>query len=100
MFHNHPAIQTARLNILDTSFPGLTRVLQEINYGPTNGMNSGPEKKISGLNYILAVDESSYNPKADWGEKKGVGMGKLHPIAWYHAYDGGRSFYTARPYAR
>jgi type 1 glutamine amidotransferase len=22
-------------------------------------------------------------------------MGKLHPVAWYHNYDGGRSFYTA-----
>jgi type 1 glutamine amidotransferase len=22
-------------------------------------------------------------------------MGKLHPISWYHNYDGGRSFYTA-----
>lgn len=22
-------------------------------------------------------------------------MGKLHPLAWYHNYDGGRSFYTA-----
>ncbi|MFI5188010.1 MAG: ThuA domain-containing protein [Chitinophagales bacterium] len=22
-------------------------------------------------------------------------MGPMHPIAWYHDYDGGRSFYTA-----
>ena len=22
-------------------------------------------------------------------------MGKLHPVAWYHNYDGGRAFYTA-----
>lgn len=22
-------------------------------------------------------------------------MGSFHPIAWYHNYDGGRSFYTA-----
>ena len=36
----------------------------------------GPEK-ISGLNYILAVDESSYNPKADWGNKERRGDGKV-----------------------
>ncbi len=23
------------------------------------------------------------------------GMGDFHPVAWYHEYDGGRSFYTA-----
>jgi type 1 glutamine amidotransferase len=22
-------------------------------------------------------------------------MGKVHPLAWYHHFDGGRSFYTA-----
>ena len=43
----------------------------------------------------MSVDESSYNPVADWGTKKGVGMGKLHPVAWYHDYDGGRGFYTS-----
>ena len=52
------------------------------------------EEKVPDLHYILAVDESSYNPKADWGAKKGEGMGKFHPIAWYHDFDGGRSFYT------
>jgi uncharacterized protein len=93
MFHIHPAVQTARVNIIDTSFPGLQ--------GFTNNKlwteewyEFGPEK-ISGLNYILAVDESTYNPKVDWSEKKGEGMGKLHPVAWYHNYDGGRAFYTA-----
>jgi type 1 glutamine amidotransferase len=29
------------------------------------------------------------------GREKGLGTGKLHPVAWYHSYDGGRSFYTA-----
>ena len=58
-----------------------------------NGTNL--DLKKTDLNYILAVDESTYNPKVQWGEKKAEGMGKLHPIAWYHNYDGGRSFYTA-----
>jgi type 1 glutamine amidotransferase len=93
MFHIHPAIQTARVNILDASFPGLQGFAGN-KLWTDEWYEFGPEK-VTGLNYILAVDESSYNPKVQWGEKKGEGMGKLHPIAWYHTYDGGRSFYTA-----
>ena len=93
MFHIHPEVQTARVNILDSSFPGLQGFTGN-KLWTEEWYEFGPEK-ISGLNYILAVDESTYNPKVDWGEKKGEGMGKLHPVAWYHNYDGGRAFYTA-----
>lgn len=93
MFHIHPVIQTARLNIVDTSFPGLQGFAGN-KLWTDEWYEFGPEK-ISGLNYILAVDESSYNPKVQWADKKGEGMGKFHPIAWYHNYDGGRAFYTA-----
>lgn len=93
MFVIHPVIQTAKLKIVDNSFPGL--------HGFTDGQlwtdewyEFGPER-IAGLNYILAVDETSYNAGVQWGEKKGRGMGTFHPLAWYHDYDGGRSFYTA-----
>ncbi|MGI9289301.1 MAG: ThuA domain-containing protein [Pseudomonadales bacterium] len=37
------------------------------------------------VNVLMTVDESSY---------QGAVMGDEHPIAWYHDYDGGRSFYT------
>lgn len=40
------------------------------------------------LNILIKIDETSY----DAGPKK---MGENHPMAWYHKYDGGRSFYTA-----
>ncbi len=51
---------------------------------------------MSGLNYLLTVDESTFDPRVDWGERgAGEGMGDFHPIAWYHEFDGGRSFYTA-----
>jgi type 1 glutamine amidotransferase len=93
MFHIHPAIQTARLNILDNSFPGLQGFTGN-KLWTDEWYEFGPEK-ISGLNYIMSVDETSYNPKVNWGDKKGEGMGKLHPVAWYHDYDGGRSFYMA-----
>src|SRR5450432_1102648 len=92
MFHIHPAVQTARLNILDANFPGLQGFAGN-KLWTDEWYEFGPEK-VTGLNYVLAVDETSYNPKVDWGTKKGEGMGKLHPIAWYHNYDGGRAFYT------
>lgn len=93
MFHIHPSVQTATLNILDNDFPGLQGFVNN-KLWTDEWYQFGPEK-ISGLHYILAVDENSYNPKADWGSKTGAGMGKIHPVSWYHEYDGGRAFYTA-----
>ncbi|MCG9792258.1 ThuA domain-containing protein [Flavobacterium algicola] len=40
------------------------------------------------LKVLITIDENSY----DAGKGK---MGANHPMAWYHDYDGGRSFYTA-----
>lgn len=43
-------------------------------------------KKISDdIQVIYTLDESTY---------KGGANGENHPIAWYHDFDGGRSFYT------
>ena len=93
MFHIHPAVQTAKLKFTANKFPGLQGFADDMLW-TDEWYEFGPEK-ITGLNYILAVDESTYEPKADWGgAKKGIGMGAFHPIAWYHNYDGGRSFYT------
>lgn len=39
------------------------------------------------LNVLISIDETSY----DAGKDK---MGTSHPMAWYHNYNGGRSFYT------
>ena len=39
-----------------------------------------------GINVLAQLDENSY---------EGGTNGTYHPIAWYHEYDGGRSFYTA-----
>lgn len=93
MFYIHPAIQTARLNITDTLFPGLQGFTGN-KLWTDEWYEFGPEK-VNDLQYLLAVDETSFNPVVQWGPKKGNGMGKFHPLAWYHTYDGGRSFYTA-----
>ena len=91
MFHIHPAVQTAALKIEQRNFPGMERFAPRTlftdewyEYGPARAK----------LHYLLSVDESTYKPETDWGEKKGKGMGAFHPVAWYHEYDGGRAFYT------
>ncbi|MEX0290800.1 MAG: ThuA domain-containing protein, partial [Flavobacteriaceae bacterium] len=38
------------------------------------------------VNVVMTIDESTY----EGGEN-----GDYHPMSWYHAYDGGRAFYTA-----
>ncbi len=92
MFHIHPVIQTARLNVIDSTFPGTQGYMG--NKWWTDEWYEYGKDEITGLNTVMAVDESSYEPKADWGTVKGVGMGKMHPITWYHSFDGGRAFYT------
>jgi type 1 glutamine amidotransferase len=92
MFVIHPVNQTAVLNVKDYNFPGLERF--PASYFWTDEWYEYGEEKIKGLNYILTVDEKTFNPNVQWGQKVGKGMGDFHPIAWYHEYDGGRAFYT------
>ncbi|MBX2848323.1 MAG: ThuA domain-containing protein [Acidiferrobacterales bacterium] len=88
----HPVIQTALISVHDDGFPGLYRMPNRY-FWTDEWYEFGPEN-VAGLNYLLTVDETTFDPVADWGEVKGNGMGKFHPIAWYHEFDGGRSFYT------
>lgn len=93
MFHIHPVIQTAVLKVADNKFPGLERMPSSWYW--TDEWYEFGEEKVKGLNYLITVDEKTYDPNVKWGEKVGKGMGDMHPIAWYHEFDGGRSFYTA-----
>lgn len=48
-----------------------------------------------GLQVLLRVDESSYEPVRDYFKTRGgKAMGADHPIAWIREWDGGRFFYT------
>jgi type 1 glutamine amidotransferase len=91
-FHIHPVIQTAEVDVIDRSFPGVERMPDTFLW--TDEFYEFGAERIEGLQYILSLDESTYNPVADWGHVAGKGMGEFHPIAWYHEYDGGRAFYT------
>lgn len=92
-FHIHPLIQTAELTVIDRRFPGMERMPDRFLW--TEEWYEFSAEKIDTLNYILSVDESTFDPKAVWDDKSGEGMGGFHPVAWYHEYDGGRAFYTA-----
>lgn len=93
MFHIHPFIQTAEMSVLDRRFPGLEFMPDKFWF--TDEFYEFGEETVEGLNYLLSVDEKSYNTVANWDDKSGKGMGEFHPLAWYHEYGGGRSFYTA-----
>jgi len=92
-FHIHPLTQTAELTVIDRRFPGTERMPDRFLW--TDEWYEFGAEKIDTLNYILSVDESTFDPKVAWDTKSGEGMGDFHPIAWYHKYDGWRAFYTA-----
>lgn len=83
-FLAHPKQQTVRLQVLDKTHPATfhlpdtwlwTDELYEFK-------NINPNIKV-----LINADETSYSVAK--------GNGPNHPMAWYHEFDGGRSFYTA-----
>jgi hypothetical protein len=92
MFHVHPAVQSAVLQVRDRNFPGMERFAARTLF-TDEWYEFGPAS--SKLNYLLTVDESTYKPEAAWPNRQGKGMGAFHPVSWYQPYDGGRAFYTA-----
>ncbi len=93
MFKIHPQIQTARLNVIDSNFPGMEMMPSKRLW--TDEFYTFGSLLNDKLNYLITVDENSYKPNAKWGDNESTGMGDFHPISWYHYYDGGRAFYTA-----
>ncbi len=93
MFKIHPAQQTAYLDVVDSNFPGLERFPKRMIWTDEWYEYQKPYK-ANDLKFLITLDEKSYDPKTKWGSNEGVGMGDVHPIAWYHNYDGGRAFYT------
>ena len=93
MFHIHPAVQTATMQVEEPNFPGMDRFAPR--FIATEEWYEFDASRNDNLNYLLSVDESTYDTHANWGSKQGDGMGEFHPIAWFHEYDGGRVFYTA-----
>lgn len=80
-FKSHPQIQEAKFKKVKPFGTGINlpdewiRTDELYNY----------KKILSEIDVLYTLDESSY---------QGGENGDNHPIAWYHDYDGGRSFYT------
>ena len=92
MFHIHPIPQTAMVHVEDRNFPGM-EVFPERFLWTDEWYEFKPEEYSKDLKILLSLDETSYDPNVQWGEKVGKGTGE-HPIAWYQYFDNGRSFYT------
>ena len=81
-FLSHPKIQDANMEVLNHNHASTKHLSEKwmkkdewYNYKEIN-----PEIKV-----LINLDEKSY---------EGGTNGNRHPIAWYHEFDGGRSFYT------
>ena len=82
-FESHPETQSATQFVEDGTHSSTahlsstwTRVDEWYDY------SANPRAQV---NVLLSLDETSYT---------GGGMGTDHPSAWYHEFDGGRSWYT------
>jgi len=81
-FSDHPAQQNATLHIINQKSIA-TRHLPKVWTRKDEWYNF---KDINpDVTVLIELDESTY---------KGGKNGQHHPVAWYHNYDGGRSFYT------
>ncbi|NHF60535.1 ThuA domain-containing protein [Flavobacteriaceae bacterium TP-CH-4] len=82
-FNGHPSIQDARIEVLTDNHPATAHLKDTWDRRDEwyNFRDIDPS-----LNVLLNLDEDSYD---------GGTNGDNHPIAWYHEFDGGRSFYTA-----
>lgn len=84
-FKNHPAIQPATLVVAgprDLSTAGLPQLWSRTDEWYNFAANPRPAVSV-----LATLDETTYSP--------GDGaMGRDHPIAWEHEFDGGRAWYT------
>jgi len=82
-FESHPKIQEAVLHVVDSSIAATKGI-------PAQWKRTDEWYNFKKLNkdvkVLMTIDEKSY---------EGGKLGDNHPMAWYHDYDGGRSFYTA-----
>ena len=85
-FDGHPSVQEARIEVVDGEHPS-TSMLPDP-WVRTDEWYSFRDVHDD-INVLLNLDEGSYDLEDT------PAMGDEHPIAWYHEYEGGRSWYTA-----
>lgn len=82
VFAGHPQPQEGELNIVKRKDPTVKHLPKKWKRFDEwyNYKDSVPD-----VNVVMTLNEKSYTGGTD---------GEYHPIAWYHEFDGGRSFYT------
>jgi uncharacterized protein len=82
-FDRHPAVQQATIKVEDKNHPSTAHLANTwVRSDEWYDFRTNPRSNVE---VLLTLDESTYN---------GGGMGADHPIAWYHAFDGGRAWYS------
>jgi len=81
-FNGHPNIQQATVNLVEQNHPSTSHL-------PNAWQRTDEWYNFRNINPsiipLLNLDDNSYS---------GGTNGSNHPIAWYHEFDGGKSFYT------
>lgn len=82
--HGHSHIVQATVDVIDHSH--LSTSMLSATWVRTDEWYNFASNPRDRVHVLLTVDEKTYH---------GGVMGTFHPIAWYHSFDGGRSWYTA-----
>ena len=84
-FKNHPQIQPALIRVEDFRHPSTVGLPRR--WTRTDEWYSFAPNPRGRVRVLATLDERTYSPGAD-------AMGRDHPIAWSHSYQGGRAWYT------
>lgn len=90
---NHPMLQTGVAEVVDRKFPATFGLPARWIWSDEWYVFENPHNVR--INPVLNVDESTYDPTKIWPGQVAKGMGKDHPVAWYHQVEQGRVFVTS-----
>jgi type 1 glutamine amidotransferase len=90
-FRAHPAVQEAPVRVETAAHPATSNLPSM--FRRTDEWYAFVANPRPNVTVLLTLDETSYTPGTS-------AMGSDHPIAWSHAYEGGRAFYTALGHTR
>lgn len=83
-FKDHPPISQATIHVEDAQHVSTASLPER--WIRTDEWYNFRDNPYGRVHVLLTVDETTY---------QGGTMGKIHPLVWYHKFDGGRAWYTA-----
>jgi len=83
-FQSHPHIARATIDVEDQQHSSTSMLPKK--WERTDEWYNFRTNPRANVHVLMTLDETSY---------EGGTMGKDHPIAWYHEFEGGRAWYTA-----